>query len=78
MEMKDEIRLDASRDAVWAALNNPDVLKACIPGCETLEMVSDTEFESLVVIKVGPIRAKFCWHGNVVGDQCSGQLPPDR
>lgn len=59
MEMKDEIRLDASRDAVWAALNNPDVLKACIPGCETLEMVSDTEFESLVVIKVGPIRAKF-------------------
>ena len=59
MEMKDEIRLDASREAVWAALNNPDVLKACIPGCETLDMLSDTEFEALVVIKVGPIRAKF-------------------
>lgn len=59
MEMKDEIRLEASREAVWEALNNPDVLKACIPGCESLEKVSDTEFQSLVVAKVGPIKAKF-------------------
>jgi enoyl-CoA hydratase/carnithine racemase/carbon monoxide dehydrogenase subunit G len=59
MEMNDEIRLEASREAVWEALNNPDVLKACIPGCETLEKVSDTEFVSLVVAKVGPIKAKF-------------------
>lgn len=59
MEMKDEIRLEASREAVWAALNNPDILKICIPGCESLEKVSDTEFVSLVVVKVGPIKAKF-------------------
>lgn len=59
MEMKDEIRLEATREAVWEALNNPDVLKACIPGCETLEKVSDTEFVSLVMAKVGPIKAKF-------------------
>ncbi|MGB7481613.1 MAG: carbon monoxide dehydrogenase subunit G, partial [Burkholderiaceae bacterium] len=59
MEMKDEIRLEASRAVVWEALNDPDVLKACIPGCETLEKVSDTEFVSLVVVKVGPIKAKF-------------------
>lgn len=59
MEMQDEIHLDASREAVWKALNDPEVLKACIPGCETLDMVSDTEFEALVVVKVGPIRAKF-------------------
>ncbi len=59
MEMKDEIRLEASREVVWEALNNPDILKACIPGCETLDQVSDTEFVSLVVVKVGPIKAKF-------------------
>lgn len=59
MEMNDEIRLDASREAVWEALNDPDVLKACIPGCESLEKSSDTEFAALVVVKVGPIKAKF-------------------
>jgi enoyl-CoA hydratase/carnithine racemase/carbon monoxide dehydrogenase subunit G len=59
MEMKDEIRLEAPREAVWNALNDPAVLKACIPGCETLDKVSDTEFTSLVVAKVGPIKAKF-------------------
>ncbi len=59
MEMKDEIRLEASREVVWEALNNPEILKACIPGCETLDRVSDTEFVSLVVVKVGPIKAKF-------------------
>ena len=59
MELKDELHLDASREAVWAALNDPEVLKACIPGCETLERVSDTEFTSLVVVKVGPIKARF-------------------
>ena len=59
MELNDEILLDASREDVWAALNDPEVLKACIPGCETLERVSDTEFISLVVVKVGPIKARF-------------------
>jgi enoyl-CoA hydratase/carnithine racemase/carbon monoxide dehydrogenase subunit G len=59
MEMNDQIRLEASREAVWEALNDADVLRACIPGCETLEKVSDTEFVSLVVAKVGPIKAKF-------------------
>jgi enoyl-CoA hydratase/carnithine racemase/carbon monoxide dehydrogenase subunit G len=59
MEMNDQIRLEASREAVWEALNDADVLKACIPGCETLEKTSDTEFVSLVVAKVGPIKAKF-------------------
>lgn len=59
MEMKDEIRVGATRAVVWDALNNPEVLKLCIPGCESLEQVSDTEFVSLVVVKVGPIKAKF-------------------
>ncbi|TCS34371.1 enoyl-CoA hydratase/carnithine racemase [Paucimonas lemoignei] len=59
MEMKDEIRLEARRAVVWEALNDPEVLKACIPGCESLEKNSDTELVSLVVVKVGPIKAKF-------------------
>lgn len=59
MEMNDQIRLEASREAVWEALNDADVLKVCIPGCESLEKVSDTEFVSNVVVKVGPIKARF-------------------
>lgn len=59
MEMKDEIRVEAARSSVWEALNNPEILKTCIPGCESLEQVSDNEFVSLVVVKVGPIKAKF-------------------
>jgi enoyl-CoA hydratase/carnithine racemase/carbon monoxide dehydrogenase subunit G len=59
MEMKDEIRVEAARAIVWEALNNPEVLKTCIPGCESLEQVSTSEYVSLVVVKVGPIKAKF-------------------
>ena len=59
MEMTDEIQIDAARSVVWEALNNPEILKACIPGCESLEQVSESEFVSLVVVKVGPIKAKF-------------------
>ena len=44
---------------VWAGLNDPEVLKDCIPGCETLERKSDTELAATVVLKVGPIKAKF-------------------
>ena len=66
MEMKDEIRIAAPRDRVYAALNDPDILKACIPGCEELIRHSDTELEAKVVLKVGPVKAKF--GGNVTLD----------
>ena len=66
MEMKDEIRIEAPRDRVYAALNDPDILKACIPGCEELIRHSDTELEAKVVLKVGPVKAKF--GGNVTLD----------
>jgi uncharacterized protein len=59
MEMSGQTALNASRDEVWAALNDPEILRQAIPGCETLEMVSPTEFAASVVLKVGPIRAKF-------------------
>lgn len=59
MEMKDEIRIEAPRDRVYEALNDPQVLKACIPGCEELEKNADDELEAKVTLKVGPVKAKF-------------------
>ena len=59
MQMTGEYRIAAAREAVWAALNDPDVLKECIPGCETLEKTDDTHFAATVKAKVGPVSAKF-------------------
>lgn len=59
MEMTGEFRIPASREAVWQALNDPEILKQCIPGCEEIEKTSDTEFAAKVTAKVGPVRAKF-------------------
>ncbi|MEM1074404.1 MAG: carbon monoxide dehydrogenase subunit G [Pseudomonadota bacterium] len=59
MELKDEITINAPKDAVYAALNDPDVLQKCIPGCEELIKHSDTELEAKVVLKVGPVKARF-------------------
>lgn len=59
MQMKDSQTVPASRDKVWAALNDPEVLKQCIPGCQVLDMTSPTEMTATVVIKVGPVKATF-------------------
>ena len=59
MQMNDSQRVPASREQVWAALNNPDVLRQCIPGCQSLEMSSPTDMTATVVIKVGPVKATF-------------------
>jgi uncharacterized protein len=59
MVIEGEERIEAPVDRVWAALNDPDVLKASIPGCESLEKTSDTELEAVVTLKIGPIKAKF-------------------
>ena len=67
MEMADEIRIAAPKHAVYAALNDPEVLKQCIPGCEELIKHSDSELEAKVVLKVGPVKARF--GGNVTLDQ---------
>ncbi|ODN72229.1 SRPBCC family protein [Methylobrevis pamukkalensis] len=58
MDMTGEYRIPASRDAVWAALNDPDTLKACIPGCESLERDGEA-LVAAVVAKIGPVKAKF-------------------
>ena len=59
MDMTGETLIPAPRDAVWRALNDPEVLRQSIPGCETIDKVSDTEFTAKVVAKVGPVRATF-------------------
>ncbi|MTI08308.1 CoxG family protein [Curvivirga aplysinae] len=59
MEMNGEYLLKASREDVWAALNDAEVLKTCIPGCEELNKESDTKFNAIAVQKIGPVKAKF-------------------
>ena len=59
MNMTGERFIAAPRLAVWAALNDPEVLKACIPGCESLEKISDTQMKAVAGIKFGPVSAKF-------------------
>jgi carbon monoxide dehydrogenase subunit G len=59
MDMTGEHRIDAPRAVVWQALNDADVLRACIPGCTELEKTSDTQLSAVVVQKIGPVKAKF-------------------
>ncbi len=66
MELSEEIRIAGSKTEVYDALNDPEVLKQCIPGCEELTKTSETELEAKVVLKIGPVKAKF--KGNVTLD----------
>ena len=59
MELKDEIRIEAPKHEIYAALNDPDVLKAAIPGCQQLDKLSDNELEAKVTLKIGPVKATF-------------------
>lgn len=59
MEMTGEYKIPAPRQKVWEALNDPEILKACIPGCQELNKESDTELSATVKSKVGPVSATF-------------------
>lgn len=59
MELSDEIIINAPKARVYAALNDPKILKQCIPGCDELIKHSDSELEAKVVLKVGPVKARF-------------------
>jgi carbon monoxide dehydrogenase subunit G len=63
MTMKGEVALPADKQTVWAKLNDPDVLKACIPGCQSLDKTGENGFSAVVKVKVGPVSATF--KGNV-------------
>lgn len=59
MNLQGERLIAATPEATWAALNDPETLKACIAGCETLERVSDDEFLATMAMRIGPVNARF-------------------
>lgn len=63
MKMKGEERIAAPRDLVWAALNDPDVLRDCIPGCTAIDRLSATDFTATLKVRIGPIPMSFS--GNI-------------
>jgi uncharacterized protein len=72
MELKGERLIPASVDATWAALNDPEVLKGCIAGCESLERTGEDAFQAIVALRVGPVSARF--KGNL---QMTNLQPPN-
>ena len=70
MDMTGDYVIKAPRQAVWDALNDSDVLKLCIPGCEEVEKTSDTSFSAKILTKVGPVKARF------TGDVTLSELDP--
>jgi carbon monoxide dehydrogenase subunit G len=73
MEFTGRYEIPAPVEASWEALNDPEILKHCIPGCEEIEKVSPTEFHAVAVLKIGPVKARF--RGKV---QLSEMEPPHR
>ena len=63
LTMSGEVQINASRETVYKALNDAEILKACVPGCEQLDKTSDTEFAAISVMKIGPVKAR--WKGKV-------------
>lgn len=59
MELQGERSIPAPVERTWAALNDPEILKACIAGCESLERTGDDQFDATVAVKVGPVSARF-------------------
>jgi len=62
MELNGDILISAPREQVWQGLINPETLKHCIPGCESMEATSPTERTAHVAVKIGPVRARFVGH----------------
>jgi carbon monoxide dehydrogenase subunit G len=59
MDMTGEVQIAAPREKVWVALNDPEILRQSIPGCEQIAKISDTEMEAVASISLGPVKAKF-------------------
>ena len=59
MNLQGERRIPASVEQTWTALNDPETLKACITGCESLEQTGDNEYLAVLGLKIGPVNAKF-------------------
>ena len=59
MELNGSVTIAAPIETVWQALNNPDTLRRCIPGCEEVRQISPTEMHARVTLRMGPVRATF-------------------
>lgn len=59
MELIDSASIPRSRDAVWKSLNDPEVLRQVVPGCEALEVIAEGRMRAQVTVKVGPVKARF-------------------
>lgn len=59
MDMSGTQRIEAPREVVWEALNDPEVLKRCIPGCQSMERTGENGFKAVAVLKIGPVKATF-------------------
>lgn len=59
MDITGQYRITAPRQAVWDALNNPDILKKCIPGCESMEQIDDSNMHARIKAVIGPVRSSF-------------------
>ncbi|HEX3754748.1 MAG TPA: carbon monoxide dehydrogenase subunit G [Rhizomicrobium sp.] len=59
MDFTGRYQIPASPDAVWAALNDPEVLKACVPGCQALTKTDESHFAAIATLKIGPVKATF-------------------
>ncbi len=59
MEMTGEQLIEAPQHEVWRALNDPEVLQACVPGCDSIELIGENQYQVLMVARVGPVSAKF-------------------
>ena len=70
MNLKEQVQLTQDRETVFAALNDLEILKESIPGCESLERIEDNKLEATVVVKFGPVKAKF--NSNVELDPSGG------
>ncbi|MCE6952817.1 carbon monoxide dehydrogenase subunit G [Cereibacter sphaeroides] len=62
MQLTDQRNISADPDTVWAAILDPEVLRVCIPGCESLSGSPEAGYEAIVVQKVGPVKARFTGH----------------
>ena len=59
MDMNGSQRIEASREKVYAALNDTEILRQCVPGCESIDKTSDTDMTAKVTLKIGPVKASF-------------------
>lgn len=59
MTMNGQVQLSAPREVVWEKLNDPETLKACIPGCDSLDVIGENEFQAVATNRIGPVKARF-------------------